>query len=108
MYPNQDLSRLAAHKLALRRDIAIHRAHCVTAAVRVAQPLAWIDRMLAFWRQLAPFAPVAAVPLALLASRTLFPRLRFLAPVLRWAPVVFSVARGLGSVFNSRPRPIPR
>jgi hypothetical protein len=67
MYPDRELTRLAAHKATLQRDIAVRRAQCAEAAAQVAQPLEWLDRMLAWWRQLSPFAKLAAVPLGLLA-----------------------------------------
>jgi hypothetical protein len=104
MYPHEELRRLAAHKAALRRDIAVHRAQCATAVARLAQPVEWFDRVLATWRRLAPVVQIVAVPLTLLAARTVFPRLKFLVPLLRWAPIAVSVAGGLGSVFQSRPR----
>ncbi|MDP3071260.1 MAG: hypothetical protein Q8N18_13300 [Opitutaceae bacterium] len=104
MYPAEELKGLAARKRALRRDIALHRAQCATAAARLAQPLAWLDRMLATWRRLAP---LAAMPLALLAARIVLPRYKILPKLVRWAPVVFSAARGLGAVFLPRHRSAP-
>ena len=94
MHSDRELNRLAAVKAALRRDIAGHRRLCVTAAARVAQPLAWLDRMLVLWRQLAPFAPIAAIPLGFLLKRSSAPRPRLLGTLLRWAPAVFGAVRG--------------
>ena len=108
MYPAEELKRLAARKAALRRDITLHRAQAAASAAQLARPLEWLDRMLASWRRLAPLTKFAAVPLAFLATRAILPRLKFLRPLVRWAPVVFSAARGLGSVFNSRPPSAPR
>jgi hypothetical protein len=105
MYPNQELIRLAAHKVALRRKITLRRVQCATAAAGAAQPLAWLDRLLAFWRRLAPFAPFAAVPLGFLIRRRVFPRLKILGSLLRWGPVAFAAMRGLGSAPKTRPRP---
>jgi len=68
MYPHRELTRLAARKAALRRGIALRRAQCADAAVRVAQPLKQLDRALAFWRRLSPFAWLAAVPLGFLIN----------------------------------------
>ncbi len=107
MYPTEDLKRLAVHKAALRRGIALHRAQSEASLARVVQPLEWLDRMLASWRRLAPLAQFAAVPLAFLATRTVFPRAKFLRPLVRWAPIVFSAVRGLGSVFKARHRAGP-
>ena len=108
MYPTHDLKRLAAHKAAMRRGIALHRAQSEASLARLAQPLEWLDRMLASWRRLAPLAKFAAVPLAFLATRSVFSRLKFLAPLVRWAPIVFSAARGIGTAFKTHSRSVPR
>jgi hypothetical protein len=102
MYPQRELTRLAAHKAALRWDIALHRAQCAAAAARVAQPLAWLDRMLAFWRRLSPFALFAAVPLGFLVQRTVFPRSKILGSLMRWGPLLFGAVRGIGAAVKSR------
>ncbi len=102
MYPAQELIRLEAHKAALRRRITRHRAQCVEAASHVARPLAWLDRALAFWRRLSPFAQYAAVPLGFLVKRTIFPRLKIFGSLLRWSPLVFSVVRSLSSTLKNR------
>ena len=88
MYPDRELTRLAAYKAALRRDVALRRAQCAVAAARVAQPLEWLDRMLAFWRRLSPFVKFAALPLGFLLKRSLAPRTRVkLPPSLAPAPL---------------------
>lgn len=102
MYPDRELTRLAARKAALRRDIARRRAQCAEAAARVARPLEWLDRMLAFWRRLSPFAQFAAVPLGFLVQRTVFRRLKILRSLVRWGPLVFSAVRGIQSVVKTR------
>ncbi len=102
MYPDRELTRLAVHKAALRRDIALRRAQCAEAAARVAQPLAWLDRMLAFWRRLPPLAQFAAVPLGFLVTRTVFPRLKILGSLVRWSPLVFGAVRGISSAVKTR------
>ncbi len=94
MYQNRELSRLAAHKAALRRNIAVHRRQVVTAAAHVAQPLVWVEKLMVLWRKFAPFAAVAAVPLGLLLKRSVARRPRLLSRLLRWAPVVLSAVRG--------------
>ena len=94
MYPDRELTRLAAYKAALRRDIALRRAQCAVAAARVAQPLEWLDRMLAFWRRLSPLVKFAALPLGFLLKRSLAPRTRILGTLLRWGPPV------LGAVWS--------
>jgi hypothetical protein len=95
MYPQQELNRLADRKAALRRDIAFRRAQCAEAAARVARPLEWLDRMLAFWRRLSPFVPFAALPLGLLLKHSLARRTRVLGTLLRWGPPVLGVVRSL-------------
>jgi hypothetical protein len=94
MYPDRELTRLAAYKAALRRDVALRRAQCAVAAARVAQPLEWLDRMLAFWQRLSPFVKFAALPLGFLLKRSLAPRTRILGTLLRWGPSV------LGAVWS--------
>jgi len=95
MYPQRELMRLAAHKSAVRRRIAGHRADCVAAAVRVAQPLEWLDRVLAFWRRVSPLAMIAAVPLGFLIKRHVSTRLKLLGALAKWGPLVFGAVRGI-------------
>ena len=94
MYPDRELTRLAACKAALRWDIALRRAQCAVAAARVVQPLEWLDRTLAFWRRLSPLVPFAILPLGFLLKRSLAPRTRVLGTLLRWGPPV------LGAVWS--------
>jgi hypothetical protein len=94
MYSDRELNQLSAHKAVLRQRIARHRQQCVTAVTRVVQPLAWLDRMLGLWRQFAPFAAIAAVPLGFMLKRSSSPRPRMMGTLLRWAPVVLGAARG--------------
>ena len=95
MYPRRELIRLAVHKAARRRDIALHRAGCAAAGARLARPLAWVDRLMAVWRQLSPLAPFAALPLGLLLKSSSAPKPRWLGRLLHWAPVVLAAVRGL-------------
>jgi hypothetical protein len=104
MYPQRELTRLAAYKTALRWDIALHRTQCAAAASRVAQPLAWLDRMLALWRRLSTFGPLAAVLLGWVVTRTVFPRRKILGSLLRWAPLALGLVRGIGSAVKIRDR----
>lgn len=105
MHHERELNRLALHKAVLRRRIGRHRAECVRAATHVLQPLAWLDRALALWRRLAPFAAFAAVPLGfLLLKRSAAPRPRMLGTLLRWAPIVLGAVRGFAAARPSAPR----
>ena len=107
MYPERELTRLALRKAALQRTIALHRAQCAGAAARAARPLAWVDRMLAWWRRLPPLATIAAAPLGWLITRSLFPRLKTLGPLLRWGPLVLGAGRSLSAAAKTRGRPSP-
>ncbi len=91
MYPRQELIRLATHKAALRRDIAVSRAECVAAARDVGRPVEWLDRAVAMVRELPPLARVGMASLGLLVRRTVVERITRLAGVLRWAPMLSSL-----------------
>jgi len=107
MYPQRELTRLAAYKAALQRDIALRRAQCAEAAARVAQPLKWLDRMQAWWRRVSPLALFAGVPVSFLIERPVFPRLKILSSLVRWGPLVFGAVRGLRSAV-AKARTVPR
>jgi hypothetical protein len=95
VYTQGELTRLGAHKAALRRRIAHHRIACAVAASRLLQPVVWLDRMLVFWRRFVPFAPLAALPLSLLLRRSPAPRTNVMARLLRWSPLILGTIRGL-------------
>jgi hypothetical protein len=107
MYPQRELTRLAAYKTALQWDIALRRTQCATAAARVVQPLAWLDRMLACWRRLSTFGPLAVVLLGWTVTRTVFPRRKILRSLLRWAPLVLGLVHSIGSAVKIRGGPAP-
>ncbi len=107
MYPQRELIRLAAHKAALRRAIADRRTQCAAVATAVLQPLAWLDRMLVFWRRLAPFAMGAAVPVGGLVARLVFRRRKILSALVHWGPLVFGAVRGLRAA-TAPPQTRPR
>lgn len=96
MYPRRELNRLAVYKVWLRRGIALRRTECTVAATRIAQPFAWLDRMLVLWRKVPTLAKVAAVPLVVLAARVVMPRLKILGSLLRWGPLAYGVVRKFG------------
>lgn len=95
MYPQPELKRLAEHKIVLRRRIAGRRAQCAAALAEAAQPLAWVDRAIQFWRRLSPFVPFVAIPLGFALKRSKAPRL--VSTVLRWGPLLFGAIRSLVS-----------
>jgi hypothetical protein len=98
MYPRRELTHLASHKVALRRRIAGHRARCVTAAARLTQPLDWLDRVMDFWRRVAPLAMAAGVSLGLLGARAIFSRSKALRWLVRWGPLVYGAGRRIGGL----------
>jgi hypothetical protein len=101
MYPQRELTRLAARKAALRWDIALRRAQCTEAATRMVRPFEWLDRMLALVRRISPLVKVAAMPLGFLAARTVFPRRKVMGSLARWSPLVLGAVRGICSVFKA-------
>ncbi len=103
MYPSRELDRLARHKAALCCRIAHRRLECAEAVAGVERPLRWLDRAIAFWQRVSPVAKVAAIPLALLAQRTLFRRMKIIPTLLRWAPLAFSAGRVFGAMRRSAP-----
>ncbi len=98
MYPQSELNRLAVHKIALRVRIATQRIDYAATVARATQPLAWLDRVRAFFYRCAPLAPFAAVPLGLVVQRALFPRLKILGLALRWGPAAYAAFRRRRSV----------
>jgi hypothetical protein len=102
MYPQQELIRLAAHKAALQRDIAVCRGQCARAAAGALQPLEWLDRGLAFWRRLSPVVHLVALPLGLIVTRTLARRSKLLGSLVSWSPLLAAAVRAAGSAVMSR------
>ncbi len=98
MYPQRELTLLAARKAVLRQSIAVRRAQCAADAIRVTKPLEWLDRMLALWRRIPPLVKLAALPLSLLViKRIVFPqrKIKFFGAMLRWGLVAFGA---MGSI----------
>jgi hypothetical protein len=95
MYPERELSRLAARKAVLRARIGLRRVECIEAAARVARPLAWLDRAREFLMKIRPIAILAAVPIAILAERSGSRILRTLSPLVRFVPLVLGGARAI-------------
>jgi hypothetical protein len=97
MYPHRELRRLALYKVSLRRKISLRRTTCAQAASRLGRPLAWFDRVIAFAQRLSPLTQLVAWPVGLLLQRAVSPRLKWLGPILRWAPQVLGALRGLSA-----------
>jgi hypothetical protein len=107
MYPERELSRLAAHKASLQASIAARRSQCAEAIARVSAPLEWLDRAVTFWHSYSSVIKITAVPIGLLVKRVLFPRFKFLGALARWGPLAFGAFRGLSSILGSG-EPSPR
>ncbi len=101
MYPDRELTRLAARKSWLRRDIALRRVQLAETAAQVSWPLAWLDRMLAVGRRLSPLALLAALPLGCLVTRTVLASMRI------FGPLVSGLVRGTRWVGRILARPSP-
>jgi len=95
MYPDLELTRLAALKAGLRQRIGVQRTQCVLAATQVLRPLAWLDRALALWDRVSPLAKIAAIPLGFLLKASSSAPPRLLGKLLRWGPLVLGAVRGL-------------
>jgi hypothetical protein len=70
MYPTGALADLAARKRILQARIAVRRLECVEAAMVLSQPVATLDRGLAMWRKIAPFAKLLAIPGGIFLARS--------------------------------------
>ena len=103
MYPGGILADLAQRENALRQRIALRRVENTAAAVRVLQPVAAVDSMVALWRCLPPAARLSALPLGVAALRILIPRAKTLRGLLRWAPVAIGTLRALRGWRRARP-----
>jgi len=100
MYPRGQLDDLAAVKHALRRRIAHRRAECIEQSIAIGRPVLWLDRAYAKWRQIAPFAKLAAGPVGILLFRSLRGRGKVAGQLLRWAPALWNIWRSMGRVRN--------
>lgn len=70
MYPTRELTELAARKRLLQARIGLGRLQSMATANELARPIAVIDRGVDFFRRIAPFAKLLAVPAGLLLGRT--------------------------------------
>ena len=95
MYPEPQLTRLAASKAALRRRIHARRAESAILFAGALRPLAWLDRAVGLWRRFSPLATLAAIPLALFLRRSGRQRGGIFGTLLRWGPATFGLLRSL-------------
>jgi len=92
MYPQRELTGWPLQdRVAV--GLALRRTQCAEAAARVAQPLAWLDGA-GLLATLSSFAPIS--PCCWLGCHAHgFSRRKILGSLLRWAPLVFGLVRGL-------------
>ncbi len=93
MYPQSELGALAARKVALQLEIVRLRGQCAAAADQVARPIEWLDRAVTASRRVAPMLPLVAPPLLRVLGGALFPRVKLIASLVRWAPLVYGAVR---------------
>lgn len=93
MYPSSEVEALALRRVLLCSRIRIRRVQCTIAAERVAEPLRWVDRAWAQWKNLSPLIKLAAVPMGFALKRTMFRRVGLFGKFLRWTPMVMGAFR---------------
>ncbi len=90
MYPHPDLTILAVKKHALMHRIRVRREECAVHVHEVLKPAEWAAGMYAKWQAVSPFTKLAAVPLGLLVTRKLMPKI---GTLIGWAPMALKVFR---------------
>jgi len=90
MYPQADLNILAFRKRALLHRIRVRRHECEGLAHEVLKPAFWAESLYAKWCAISPFAKLAAVPLGLMVTRKLMPKV---GSLLSWAPMALKIFR---------------
>jgi hypothetical protein len=94
MYPSSELAELERRKIVLRQRIAVTRLRCVALAGEAARPVHLLDRVIAQWRRISPFAKLAFIPLALLFGRRITRgRRSWFSRVLSFLPLALRGAR---------------
>jgi hypothetical protein len=96
MYAERELKRLSEVKVRVRRRIARRREEVTAQTERVTQPLQWVDRAYVFWKKAGPIAKLAAAPIGVWLTNKLFGRRKMAGSLMRWAPMLWNVARGFG------------
>jgi hypothetical protein len=93
MYPTGELTRLGVRKALLRVRIASHRWQCAETGAELARPVELVDNLWDKWRHISPIAKAVGVPLVALLARRLFRRMRKIASIAHYLPMVLQVAR---------------
>ncbi len=97
MYPSGQLKALARHKAHVIQRSAFLRQEAVTAARGIEQSLSWVERAMDIWKRVGPLVKYGSVPLAFLARKFLFRKVRFLGPLIKWGPILLGLFRGFRS-----------
>lgn len=90
MYPQPELNALNLRKRALMHRIRVRREACAVYAHEVLKPAEWASGVYAKWQAISPLTKLAAVPLGVLATRKLMPKI---GGLLSWAPLALNVFR---------------
>ncbi len=90
MYPQTDLNILAFRKRALMHRIRVRRDECEGHAHEVLKPALWAEGLYAKWRTISPLVKLVGVPLGLMATRKLMPKV---GGLLSWAPMALNIFR---------------
>lgn len=109
MYPQRQLTELADVKTSLRQRIAHRRQECAAQTDRILRPVRWVDHAYAQWRQIAPFAKLAAGPVGVLLFRNFggSGKGKWLSRLVKWAPTLWSVYRGIAQGRSGDAAPDP-
>ncbi len=93
MYPQGELTRLAAHKDVLRARIAARRSQGLQAFEEALRPVAWLDRAREWWQRISPLTEMLLRPLAAAAPESRASR--WSTTLLRWAPLTMNIVRAI-------------
>ncbi len=107
MYPRTELTELAACKARVRQRIAMQRWQLALDAHRAIRPLELLDKAYEKWRQISPWAKLAAVPVGFLLKQALLkktpvPKMHLMKSLVRWVPALAGVLWRGGSAQRTR------
>jgi len=90
MYPQPDLRLLAVRKRALVHLIRARREECADYTHEVLKPAEWASGVYAKWQAISPFTKLAAVPIGLMLTRKLMPKI---GGLVSWVPIALNLFR---------------
>lgn len=94
------MKRLAVQKAELRARIALRRSQCRESVEQVLRPLAWLDRIRDFWRQVSPLAKLVFQPPG---GATGIKSTHWSGVLFRWAPLVLGALRTIKLIRSKSP-----